>query len=199
MITRRSLFEKDKLLFSFLLTVKILDGSKEIDATEWRFLISGKTTSAVEEENPAPEGNAGGWIDGRMWSEVCAISGAENFSGFAADFKNHLKAWRDYFDCVEPHLQSLPDKWDACLNSFQKLCVLRCLRVDKVTDGVMAYVIEKMGQRYDLGVFYGAFTPSTRVVSINDEDGWSPVEIWAGSDRVEPESRRRSESTRNRT
>ena len=52
----RSLFEKDKLLFSFLLTVKILDGSSEIDATEWRFLISGKTTSAVDEENPAPEG-----------------------------------------------------------------------------------------------------------------------------------------------
>ena len=83
-----------------------------------------------------------------MWSEVCAISGADNFQGFAADFKNHLKAWRDYFDCVEPHLQRLPDKWDTCLNSFQKLCVLRCLRVDKVTDGVMAYVIEKMGQRF---------------------------------------------------
>ena len=82
-----------------------------------------------------------------MWSEVCAISGAENFQGFAADFKNHLKAWRDYFDCVEPHVQPLPDKWNDCLNSFQKLCVLRCLRVDKVTDGVMAYVIEKMGQR----------------------------------------------------
>ena len=144
---RRSLFEKDKLLFSFLLTVKILDGSNEIDATEWRFLISGKTTSAVEEANPAPEGNAGGWIDGRMWSEVCAISGAENFNGFASDFKNHLKAWRDYFDHVEPHNQPLPDKWNDSLNSFQKLCVLRCLRVDKVTDGVMDYVIEKMGQR----------------------------------------------------
>ena len=143
----RSLFEKDKLLFSFLLTVKILDGSNEIDATEWRFLISGKTTAAVDVENPAPEGNAGGWIDGRMWSEVCAISGAANFEGFASDFKNHLQAWRSYFDCVEPHLQRLPDTWDTSLNSFQKLCVLRCLRVDKVTDGVMAYVIEKMGQR----------------------------------------------------
>merc|ERR1711959_745404 len=58
------------------------------------------------------------------------------------------QAWRSYFDCVEPHVQTLPDKWNDCLNSFQKLCVLRCLRVDKVTDGVMAYVIEKMGQRF---------------------------------------------------
>ena len=168
MISRRSHFEKDKLLFSFLLTVKILDGSKDIDATEWRFLISGKTTAAVEEENPAPEGNAGGWIDGRMWSEVCAISGADNFQGFASDFKNHLKAWRDYFDCVEPHLQKLPDRWDSCLNSFQKLCVLRCLRVDKVTDGVMAYVIEKMGQRRVVPRLLFALMPSTRLVLIRE-------------------------------
>ena len=157
--------------------MKILDGSNEIDATEWRFLISGKTTAAVDVENPAPEGNAGGWIDGRMWSEVCAISGAANFEGFASDFKNHLQAWRSYFDCVEPHLQRLPDKWDSCLNSFQKLCVLRCLRVDKVTDGVMAYVIEKMGQRRVVPRLLFAFTPSRRLVSINDEDGWSLVQI----------------------
>ena len=151
--------------------MKILDGSKEIDATEWRFLISGKTTSAVEEENPAPEGTASGWIDGRMWSEVCAISGADNFQGFASDFKNHLKAWREYFDCVEPHLQSLPDKWNDSLNSFQKLCVLRCLRVDKVTDGVMAYVIEKMGQRFVVPRLYGAFTSFIRLVSIRRGGG----------------------------
>ena len=106
-----------------------------------------------------------------MWSEVCAISGADNFQGFAADFKNHLKAWRDYFDCVEPHLQSLPDKWNDSLNSFQKLCVLRCLRVDKVTDGVMAYVIEKMGQRFVVPRLLFAFTPSTRLVSIRRGGG----------------------------
>jgi dynein heavy chain len=144
----RSLFEKDKLLLSFLMTVKILDGSKEIDATEWRFLITGKTTQPVSVENPAPEGSAGGWIDGRMWSEVCAVSGAPTFEGFAQDFGAHLAAWRAYFDHVEPHTMALPDKWNECLNSFQKLCVLRCLRADKVTDGVMNYVIEKMGQRF---------------------------------------------------
>lgn len=37
----RSLFENHKLLFSFLLTMKILEGQKEVDPVEWRFLISG--------------------------------------------------------------------------------------------------------------------------------------------------------------
>ena len=39
----RSLFEKDKLLFSFVMAVKILDFAGKIDHAEWRFLITGKT------------------------------------------------------------------------------------------------------------------------------------------------------------
>ena len=37
----RSLFEKHKLLFSFLLAVRILKGDSLIDPAEWSFLISG--------------------------------------------------------------------------------------------------------------------------------------------------------------
>jgi dynein heavy chain len=41
----RSLFEKHKLLFSFLLTTKILFGDNKIDAGEWRFLLAGPSGS----------------------------------------------------------------------------------------------------------------------------------------------------------
>ena len=37
----RSLFERHKLLFAFLLTIRILQGDELIDPTEWLFLISG--------------------------------------------------------------------------------------------------------------------------------------------------------------
>jgi dynein heavy chain len=39
----RSLFEKQKLLFSFLLTMKILQGDNKIDMAEWRYLLAGPT------------------------------------------------------------------------------------------------------------------------------------------------------------
>ena len=37
----RSLFERHKLLFSFVLTIKIRQGANEIDLNEWRYLLSG--------------------------------------------------------------------------------------------------------------------------------------------------------------
>lgn len=37
----RSLFEKHKLLFSFLLVTKILFGDNKIDPLEWRYFLAG--------------------------------------------------------------------------------------------------------------------------------------------------------------
>ena len=39
----RSLFEAHKLLFSLILTVKILFGANKLDPLEWRFFLAGPT------------------------------------------------------------------------------------------------------------------------------------------------------------
>eukprot|EP00981_Chlorochromonas_danica_P005554 scaffold1129_cov164-Ochromonas_danica.AAC.19 len=141
----RSLFERHKLLFSFLLTVRILQGSNAIDSNEWSFLISGKGGAGSSEHlvNPAPD-----WIDGRMWSEIVALSTLPTFDGLAGDFVHHLFDWREIYDGLEPHRAILPGKWSTALNSLQKLCVLRTIRIDKIPDGVLAYVIEQLGSQF---------------------------------------------------
>ena len=66
-----------------------------------------------------------------------------------------VSKWRAIYDCLEPHTITLPDtfierenikkSWTLKLNSFQRLCVLRAIRADKVPDGVLNYVIEQLG------------------------------------------------------
>ena len=53
----RSLFEKDKLLFSFLLTVKIMSGQGKLDAAHLRFLLAGNTAMDRERELPSTVGS----------------------------------------------------------------------------------------------------------------------------------------------
>jgi dynein heavy chain len=139
----RSLFERHKLLFSFLLTVRILQGNNEIDPMEWMFLISGKSIESLQVPNPAPD-----WIDGRMWAEICCVTTLPSYKGLAEDVIKDPPAWRRLYDASEPHKSTLPAGWSSRLNSFQKLGVLRCLRADKVPDGVVAYVMEQLGQQF---------------------------------------------------
>lgn len=139
----RSLFEKHKLLFAFLLTIRILQGQNVVDADEWLFVCSGKTMKSVDVPNPAPE-----WIDGRMWSEITAVSCLKAFEGLAADVFSSPRKWRKIYDAPDPHTMQLPGEWSTKLDSFQKLCLLRCLRIDKIPEAVMNYVMEKLGQQF---------------------------------------------------
>ena len=139
----RSLFEKHKPMFSFMLAIKVLQGQNEIDNDEWRFLISGLTGSAKEVENPATD-----WIVDRSWKEICALSTISVFGDLAEDVGTYVDDFRSFFDSTTPQdYKALPEKHKS-FTSFQKMCILRCLRLDKSMPAVMNYVIEKMGQKF---------------------------------------------------
>jgi dynein heavy chain len=60
----RSLFEKHKLLFSFILTVKVLFGYKELDPDEWRYYLAGPTGEIEIAKNPTD------WLGELEWAET---------------------------------------------------------------------------------------------------------------------------------
>ncbi|KAL8022251.1 putative AAA+ ATPase domain, dynein heavy chain region D6 P-loop domain-containing protein [Plasmopara halstedii] len=160
----RSLFEEHKLLFSFLLTIKLLMGSQAIDLQEWRFLISGSIVSFIEAPNPDPT-----WIETRMWREVCALSSLSAFQTLASSLASNTSQWRKVFDSMNPQTERLSFALTPSLNSFQRLCVLRCIRPDRMTEAMQNFVVEHIGRRFiepppfDL---VGSFADSTVVTPI---------------------------------
>ncbi|DBA03742.1 TPA: hypothetical protein N0F65_004159 [Lagenidium giganteum] len=139
----RSLFEEHKLLFSFLLTIKLLQGQNKIDSLEWRFLISGSTPHSIEAPNPDTS-----WIEDRTWREVCALSTLPAFEQFVGSVRTNTLMWRKIFDSADPQIEKLPSSLDTALNSFQKLCVLRCIRPDRMTEAIQNFVVEHIGRRF---------------------------------------------------
>ena len=139
----RSLFEAHKLLFSFMVCIKVMQGDNLIDPDEWRFFLSGTSGSRIEMQNPAPE-----WLTSAVWSALCSLDKLPAFGGVAGSVAANLPGWRDYFDSNEPHNHQLPGEWDAKLNMLQKLCVLRCVRGDKVVPGMQNFVSANIGERF---------------------------------------------------
>eukprot|EP01135_Chromosphaera_perkinsii_P003004 Nk52_evm26s232 gene=Nk52_evmTU26s232 len=162
----RSLFEKHKMLFAFLLCVRILMNRNMIDMEEWSFLLSG---GAIKQEIPNPDPS---WVNARAWNELMALNELPNFSGIASTFHEHIDGFKNIFDSATPQTEPLPGKWGETLNSFQRLLVLRCLRAGKVTNAMQLFVAEHLGQRFiepqttSLADAYKDSTPSTPLIFV---------------------------------
>lgn len=65
----RSLFEAHKLLFSFIVAIKILQGDGKVDPEEWRFFLSGSSGARVDAPNPDP-----GWITSAVWTAITSLA-----------------------------------------------------------------------------------------------------------------------------
>jgi dynein heavy chain len=68
----RSLFEKNKLMFSLVLCVKILFGDKNLDPDEWRFFLAGPTGQIEVVPNPTTWLGELEW--GTMWKQIFVMS-----------------------------------------------------------------------------------------------------------------------------
>lgn len=162
----RSLFEKHKLLFSFLVCTRILQNEDKINMDEWRFLLAGSTAKS-DLPNPAPE-----WLSGRSWNEILALGALPNFKDFPETFSQHLPAWKKLFDSPDPHREEMGGPWADKLDKFQRLLVLRCLRADKVTNAFQDFVSENLGQRFiepqtaNLGLVFKDSSPTTPLIFV---------------------------------
>ena len=115
----RSIFELHKLMFSFLLTIKIQMGRGDIDIGEWRFLLAGGKLAGGKLEKPAAE-----WLTQSVWIEFINRAELPAFKGIDAHVMSNVEAWRPLYDSVQPEQDPLPSPWEGKLNAMQRLCLL---------------------------------------------------------------------------
>ncbi|XP_038668758.1 dynein heavy chain 12, axonemal [Scyliorhinus canicula] len=151
----RSLFEKDKLLFSFLLCSNLLLARHEINYHEFMFMLTGGVGLQTKLQNPDPS-----WLQDKSWDEICRASDLSSLQGLRDHFSKSSREWHKIYESKDPHVVPLPHPWDQKINELQKMIVLRALRPDKVIPAVANFVVEKLGKRFvepppfDLGKSY---------------------------------------------
>ncbi|XP_032896217.1 dynein heavy chain 3, axonemal isoform X1 [Amblyraja radiata] len=138
----RSLFEKDKLLFSLLLNVGLMKGKGELNEDIWRFLLTGGVALENPFHNPASE-----WLSEKNWAEIVRASNLPELEGLMHHVVQNITKWKIIYDSAKPHKEVLPDQWNA-LNGMDHLIIIRCFRPDKIIPAVQDFITTIMGKTF---------------------------------------------------
>lgn len=93
----RSIFEKDKLLFSFLLTAKIRVTQGKLSDVQYNLLI--ETMTGLENPlglpNPCKD-----WLPNPIWNKLCTYSHRDTFfDPLVKNFSKNEEGWKNLYEC----------------------------------------------------------------------------------------------------
>jgi len=90
----RSLFEQDKVIFSFLLLVRILEYKRFLDADEFRFLVSPLSAlMGLAEPNPCEE-----WLPVEIWHKAQQLRGlSHRFETLPTSLSQASNSWQEIY------------------------------------------------------------------------------------------------------
>nr|Q9SMH3.1 RecName: Full=Dynein-1-alpha heavy chain, flagellar inner arm I1 complex; AltName: Full=1-alpha DHC; AltName: Full=Dynein-1, subspecies f [Chlamydomonas reinhardtii]CAB56598.1 1-alpha dynein heavy chain [Chlamydomonas reinhardtii] len=148
------LFERHKLMFSFQMTCKILEGDTPLDPQLLDFFLKGNLSlEKAARRKPFDWFPDAGWQDLMRLVElgqkkIGADGRMHALGSLANDVESDEAAWRTWYDLEAPEEAELPCGYQSFLSDFEKLCLMRCLRMDRVTVGITRFVIGVMGEKY---------------------------------------------------
>lgn len=66
------------------------------------------------------------------WGGIKTLSDMTEFKTLDRDIESAAKRWQSFVESETPEKEKLPQEWKN-KTTVQKLCIMRCLRVDRMT------------------------------------------------------------------
>ncbi|XP_075760265.1 dynein axonemal heavy chain 17 isoform X2 [Pelodiscus sinensis] len=161
--TARGLFERDKLIFMAQISFQVLLTKKEVNPVELDFLLrfpfKAGLTSPVD------------FLLSQGWGGIKVLSEMDEFKNLDGDIEGSAKRWKKFVESEAPEKEVFPKEWKN-KSALQKLCMMRCMRPDRMTYAVRNFVEEKMGSKYvegrsvEFSKSYEECSPSTAIFFI---------------------------------
>lgn len=147
----RSLFEKDKLLFSFMLAAKLAQARGGLSPNEYELLV--QTQDGLEEAPSGVRNEWPSWLPNARWLVLCQMaSQSPAIDAVVHDFGRRAEQWRVITESESPLGEEFPSvlagEEPVVLGSFTKLCLVKALAPGKFIPAVREYVLRESGARY---------------------------------------------------
>ncbi|XP_029289697.1 LOW QUALITY PROTEIN: dynein heavy chain 6, axonemal [Cottoperca gobio] len=187
----RGLFEKHKLIYSFMLCIEIMRQRGEISDTEWQHFLKGPASLEKDyaERPDVP------WLSDFYWQTCCELEDTlPCFKDISKEItRTHIhielgrfqasinpENWEGYASELTPLGKSkevtqeseIRGDWTERLGAFQNLILIKSFLEEKVVFAATEFVIVSLGKQFvenppvDLANLYNDMSPSTPLVFI---------------------------------
>lgn len=148
----RGLYERDKLTFVLLLTMKILVTDSLLTREEVILLTRGGAALDINSVRRKPFS----WISNESWLNVIELSqSCKFFSNLPHELSSNEAMWRRWYEDNEPETVMIPDYEtriveNETIGPYLKLLLVRSLRMDRTILSTKEFIrnTQQMGPRY---------------------------------------------------
>ncbi|CAD2215821.1 Microtubule-binding stalk of dynein motor/ATP-binding dynein motor region/Dynein heavy chain region D6 P-loop domain/Dynein heavy chain AAA lid domain/Dynein heavy chain C-terminal domain containing protein, putative [Angomonas deanei] len=176
----RGLFERDKLVFAFLLFSGVTRQDGVVREDEWNFFLKGSDGRkyADPDTDPSPT-----WMPAVVWNEVTALSQVlPEFKTLRDDILDNESEWKQWYENDKAYAE-YPTAVEN-FTSWRQLLVLRVFREDLLNYGMPLVITESLGKEFtespafDLEGCFTDSTPSAPIVFILTP-GTDPTQLFS--------------------
>jgi dynein heavy chain len=138
------MFEKHKLLYSFLLTIQIEFDKQIITHNQIEFFLKGNL-SLDKSSKPIFT-----WLTSDAWHHCLYLSKnfPEKFQNLLINIQENPLEWKQWIEHDQPENAFIPKPFDTLLNDFDKLMLLRCFGQNRIIFAINKYITKIMGEKY---------------------------------------------------
>merc|ERR1712048_934244 len=152
----RGLFERDKMMFKLMVTIKIMIIANQITGADSSMFLKGGSSLDVKAERQNPFR----WMSDKVWLNMLQISrhpfGVDQMFFFReiVDFIQRNEAtWRKWYDENEPEGVPVPDyeeriNMERTLGPFLRLVIVRSMREDRTSIACSQFVEAMLDSRF---------------------------------------------------
>ena len=141
----RGLFEKDKLLFSFLMGIKIKMAEGSISSRLWNFFLRGPTQEPRENQEHIP------YLTERAFKNMLSLSELSNvYKNLPASMRDpeESKIWKELIEASDPWFAELPPSFRNSLDDYQKLLLIKSLIEEKMVSCIKYFIKNMLGAMF---------------------------------------------------
>jgi len=141
----RGLFEKDKLLFSFLMAIKIKMADGGISSRLWNFFLRGPSQEPRENQEPIP------YLSDKIYKNVLSLAELSNvYKNLPASMRDPEESliWQKIFEAPDPWISEFPPSFHNVLDDYQKLLLIKSLMEEKMVSCITYFIKNMLGPMF---------------------------------------------------